>query len=54
MSVLDAECTCTRVLTKIIFKRAKKHVTTAMTAISGDIFQGDIFSEVSKTGIFLQ
>jgi hypothetical protein len=34
-----------RVLARIIFRRAKKHVATTMTAVSGDIF-----SEVSKTG----
>jgi hypothetical protein len=40
-----------RVLARIIFKRAKNHVATTMTAVSGP---GDIFSEVSNTGIFLQ
>jgi hypothetical protein len=38
-----------KVPARIIFKRAKKHVATTMTAVSGDIS-----SEVSKTGIFLQ
>jgi hypothetical protein len=39
-----------RVLVRIKFKRPKKHVATTLTrAVSGDIF-----SEVSKTGIFLQ
>jgi hypothetical protein len=37
------------VLARIIFMRTKKHVATTMTR-RGDIF----FSEVSKTGIFLQ
>jgi hypothetical protein len=38
-----------RVLARIIFTGAKKHVATTMTAVLGDIF-----SEVSKTGIFLK
>jgi hypothetical protein len=39
-----------RVLARIMFKRAKKHVATTMTAVSGRY----VFSEVSKTSIFLQ
>jgi hypothetical protein len=49
---MSAGCTYSRGTSQDYNKRTKKHVATTMTVDIPSL--GDIFNEVSKTGIFLQ